>query len=38
MIQVNGFLIDAHYAPREIQEEDFLEGFILYIPDQPPRE
>ena len=32
MIQVNGLIIDARYAPREIQEEAFLKGLIPYIP------
>ena len=33
MISVNGFIIDAREAPREIQEEAFLKGIIPYIPD-----
>ncbi len=33
MISVNGFIIDARQAPREIQEEAFLKGIIPYIPD-----
>ena len=32
MIQVNGLIIDARYAPREIQEEAFRKGLIPYIP------
>jgi hypothetical protein len=32
MIQVNGLIIDARYAPREIQEEAFRLGLIPYIP------
>lgn len=32
MIQVNGFIVDARYAPREIQEEAFRKGLIPYIP------
>jgi hypothetical protein len=32
MIQVNGFIIDARHAPREIQEEAFRKGLIPYIP------
>ncbi|MDQ2713748.1 MAG: DUF6398 domain-containing protein [Chloroflexota bacterium] len=32
MIQVNGLIIDAHHAPREIQEEAFYKGLIPYIP------
>jgi Domain of unknown function (DUF6398) len=32
MIQVNGFVIDARRAPREIQEEAFRKGLIPYIP------
>ena len=32
MIQVNGFIIDARMAPREIQEEAFKMGLIPYIP------
>jgi hypothetical protein len=34
MIQVNGFAIDARYAPREIQEEAFRKGLIPYIPGE----
>ena len=32
MIQVNGLIIDARHAPREIQEEAFRKGLIPYIP------
>ena len=32
MIQVNGFLIDARHAPREIQEEAFRRGLIPFLP------
>lgn len=32
MIQVNGLVIDARHAPREIQEEAFRKGLIPYIP------
>ncbi len=32
MIQVNGFIMDARYAPREIQEEAYRKGLIPYIP------
>jgi hypothetical protein len=32
MIQINGFIIDARHAPREIQEEAFRKGLIPYIP------
>ncbi len=32
MIQVNGIIIDARHAPREIQEEAFRKGLIPYIP------
>ena len=34
MIQVNGIAIDAHYAPRAIQEEAFRKGLIPYIPGE----
>jgi hypothetical protein len=34
MISVNGFVIDARYAPRHIQEEAYRLGLIPYIPDQ----
>ena len=34
MIQVNGFVIDARHAPREIQEEAFRKGLIPYIPGE----
>lgn len=32
MIQVNGFIVDARQAPREIQEEAFRRGLIPYLP------
>ena len=32
MIEVNGFIVDARYVPREIQEIAFEKGFIPYIP------
>ena len=32
MIEVDGFIVDARYAPREIQEEAFRLGLIPYIP------
>ena len=32
MIQVNGFLMDARQAPREIQEEAFRRGLIPFLP------
>lgn len=32
MIKVNGFVMDARYAPREIQEEAYRLGLIPYIP------
>jgi hypothetical protein len=31
-IMVNGFIMDARYAPREIQEIAFAKGLIPYIP------
>ena len=34
MISVNGFIVDARNAPREIQEEAFLKGIIPYIPGE----
>jgi hypothetical protein len=33
MIQVNGLIVDARYAPRQIQEEAFRLGLIPYVPD-----
>ena len=33
MIQVNGIVIDARWAPREIQEEAFRKGLIPCIPE-----
>ena len=33
MISVNGFIVDARSAPREIQEEAFRLGLIPYLPD-----
>jgi len=35
MIQTNGFLVDARFLKREIQEEALLQGLIPYIPDRP---
>jgi len=32
LIQVNGLIIDARYAPQEIQEEAFRRGLIPYLP------
>jgi hypothetical protein len=32
MIQVNGLIVDARYAPRAIQEEAFRKGLIPYVP------
>ena len=34
MISVNGLIIDARHAPREIQEEAFRLGLIPYLPEQ----
>jgi hypothetical protein len=31
-IMVNGFIMDARYAPREVQEIAFAKGLIPYIP------
>jgi hypothetical protein len=36
MISVNGLIVDARYAPREIQEEAFRLGLIPRIPDSRP--
>ena len=33
MIKLNGFLIDARYAPREVQEEAYHRGLIPYLPE-----
>lgn len=35
MISVNGFLLDARYLKREIQEEALRNGLIPYIPERP---
>ncbi len=35
MIQVNGFLVDARFVRREIQEEALRKGLIPYIPEKP---
>jgi hypothetical protein len=32
MIRVNGLIVDARRAPREIQEEAFRQGLIPYLP------
>jgi hypothetical protein len=34
MISLNGFIIDARSASREIQEEAFRRGLIPYLPDE----
>lgn len=38
MIMVNGFVIDARYAPREVQEIAFRKGLIPYIPGERPQD
>ncbi len=35
MIHVNGFLVDARFLKREIQEEALRKGLIPYIPERP---
>ena len=35
MIQVNGFLVDARFLKREIQEEALRKGLIPYVPERP---
>jgi Domain of unknown function (DUF6398) len=35
MIPVNGFLVDARFLKREIQEEALRKGLIPYIPERP---
>jgi hypothetical protein len=35
MIQVNGFLVDARFLKREIQEEARRQGLIPFIPERP---
>ncbi len=37
MIEVNGFLLDARFLKREIQEEALRKGLIPYIPERPGR-
>lgn len=32
MVEVNGFIVDARYQPREFQEEAFRRGLIPYVP------
>jgi hypothetical protein len=34
-ISVNGYIIDARHAPREIQEEAARRGLIPYLPPDP---
>jgi hypothetical protein len=36
MIQVNGFLVDARFLKREIQEEALRKGLIPYLPEKRP--
>jgi hypothetical protein len=36
LISVNGFLVDARYVPREIQEIAYQKGLIPYIPGEKP--
>jgi hypothetical protein len=38
MIQINGFLVDARYLKREIQEEALRKGLIPFIPEKRPNE
>lgn len=38
MISVNGFIIDARAAPREIQELAYAKGLIPYLPPLPDEE
>jgi hypothetical protein len=38
MITVNGFIVDARYAPLVIQEEAYRKGLIPYIPPPPSEE
>jgi hypothetical protein len=33
LIEVDGFLLDARDAPRDIQEEAFHRGLIPYLPE-----
>ena len=35
MIQINGFLVDARFLKREIQDEALRKGLIPYIPERP---
>lgn len=35
MIQVNGFLVDARFLKREVQEEALRKGLIPYLPEKP---
>lgn len=35
MLSVDGFIIDARYAPRPIQEQAFRMGLIPYLPGDP---
>lgn len=35
-ITVNGFIVDARFMPREIQEIAYQKGLIPYIPDEGP--
>lgn len=36
LISVNGYLVDARYVPREIQEIAYQKGLIPYIPGEKP--
>ena len=36
MIQVDGFIVDVRYQPREIQEAAFRRGLIPYLPGEGP--
>jgi hypothetical protein len=38
IVQVNGFAIDARYAPRDIQEAAFKKGLIPYVPADQTRQ
>lgn len=38
MISVNGFIMDARWAPRSIQEEAYRKGLIPFMPEGSPTE
>lgn len=37
MVMLNGWIVDARYIPRELQEEAYQKGLIPYVPEKKAR-